>query len=136
QPRIVRDGRRSCPNCRIVSDPPLIEVQCIEVSIVHEEDDGSALANLSLTLRLASTNVTRPAERLIDIDGDAALASRESAASGERRGGNSPFSQRQPSRARTRRAGARAKRTRRRSSGPRGARAGQRTAERVPVEHA
>jgi hypothetical protein len=43
----------------------VIDIDLIEVDIAHT-DDGPALAHLVLTLRLASTNVVRAAERLVD----------------------------------------------------------------------
>ena len=50
-----------------------VEVRLIEMGIEHEED-GAALASLVLTLRLASSNLVRAAERLVEPGDDAAQA--------------------------------------------------------------
>jgi hypothetical protein len=57
-------GTRGCPFCGTSSTG--VEVTVFEASILSVEDDGSALASLVLTLRLASSNLVRAAERVID----------------------------------------------------------------------
>ena len=51
--------------------PSHVEVRLVEAELLVREGE-SALVNLSITLRLASTNVVRAAERLIDPGAEAA----------------------------------------------------------------
>lgn len=50
-----------------------VEIHLVELEML-DRDDEAALASLTLTLRLASSNVVRAAERLIDPGQEAAQA--------------------------------------------------------------
>jgi hypothetical protein len=57
----VRDGRP-------------VEVDLVEMSVEEPDDDGVALAQLVLSLRLCSSNLVRASERLVDPGDEAAQA--------------------------------------------------------------